>query len=185
MGKRSRQQSTGVSGNDVIRFLGKKKYALRDDGRCWLYAVMVTIDKMNVPPKIGKRFAAPDPSKEERRVANEMCQMICDYDNSFSRIMKEPDYDGLREDDDFMGQYGCEDEWMVLAKLLNLAFVLWNPKYMDDCDAKFPYINNKGKQYANITAKEIKETLSELPDDVKVVHVVWNMQLDAHFDVYK
>ena len=184
MVKRNRQERDGVSGNDVIRFLGKKKYTLRDDGRCWLYAVMATLKKMNVPLKVGKRLVAPDPTKEERQIANEMCQLICDYDNSFMSIMKEPDYDGLRKTDDFMGEYGGEDEWMVLAKIMNLAFVLWNPKDMDNCDAKFPYINNDGKQHTCITANEIKETIALLPDDVTVVHVAWNMQLDAHFDVY-
>ena len=179
-----RKLKTGVTGSDVLKSLNKKKYLLCDDGRCWVYGMMATLGTMAVKPKRGLS-RADIPSKPELREADRICQLLYDArPDLYPNVTKAPDYKGKRGEDDFFGAYGGPDEWLDLSKMFGVSFVLWEPSMMNDSNAKFPYIHYDGTRRPDITAEDIQKNISGLPDNVKVVHMVWNAQLEKHFDVY-
>jgi len=170
-----------VTANAVLRIFDKKKMAVRDDGRCWIYVVMVAMGKYVAKPKRGCRVC--DPSPEESVIANEMCNAIS---HEFPEITKEPDYAGERSKDDFFGAYGGTEQWQVLAPLYNLLIILWDPRsngLMNDSSATFFCVYPNGRMFKK-TADEILKAVLDVGGNTTVVHAAWSNTIEAHFDVY-
>ena len=184
--KPTRRSDKTITGNDFIARNKLKKYAVRDDGRCWLYVIMTRLGMYNAKPKRGL-CRADDPSADERAIAQNICESIS---SEFPDIVKEPDYDGHRPQNDFMGTYGGLEQWQALTERLPIAVVLWDcrdkGKLMKDPKEKFWMIENiNGKGILrHKTAEEIDLRVSTLPHDVSIVHAAWSNTIDAHFDLF-
>ena len=178
--KRRREQSA-LNGNDVLKQLKLIKYAVRDDGWCWLYVVMAAMGLYDAVPFPKRTCApsvrAPNPTPKELARAKKLCA-------SYLPGTKAPDYEGKRRISDFFGAYGGSPQWEVLAAKLDLIIIEWDPRRMAHLDAKFQCITSVGSR--DMTAGEI---LVEVSKSVKtgpktVVHVVWSVTIERHFDVY-
>lgn len=170
----------GMTANDVLKTLNLKKMAVRDDGRCWIYVVMAALGQYNVKPKRGR---VADPTDRELIVAQTLCESIS---HEFPSVVKAPDYEGRRNKNDFFGTYGGPEQWQVLAPMLNMIVILWDPRdtaAMNDSKKLFYYIATNGRLFWK-TPHEIFDLISNVTDYTTIVHAAWSNTIDAHFDVY-
>lgn len=183
-----RKAVTDITAMMVIREHGLTKWSVRDDGRCWLYAIMSQLGTYKPTPKRGNG-RAKDPTDTELVSAQLICEKLVDDYNAEKILLKGPDYAGERDIKDFMATYGGPTEWQLIVQMFDLIVILWDPrrpKDMNDPDKKFYIIfreNDKGV-IRDMIPRQIKEKIDTSPATTKAVHVAWSNTIDAHFDLY-
>ena len=169
------KRARSTTANALIRDLGLKVRYVRDDGNCWIYAVLATMGGYTC----SSTWPPPDPSRDERSVALQIRHELSA--TLGTDVCKGPDYDGERPDDDFFGSYGGMEELLALCALLSVQIIVWdraNPEVMRDCDARYECYSPLGIDC--LTAADIQRRL--LSRAVPTVHVAWSKRADTHFD---
>jgi hypothetical protein len=187
--KQTRQRQVGVIGNDVIRKFGLKKHCVRDDGHCWLYVVMAKRGLYKATLKRGLARAA-NPTEAEQIAAESFCfrienEMNQSYGLNDKKIrIKMPDYDGKRDPDDFLGDYGGMPQWASLSRMMHFTLILWDPR--NPMNMKLPNYMFDTLEYTNGKATMSEKNAAEIMQicEPSTIHVAWSNTIDSHFDVY-
>eukprot|EP00040_Diaphanoeca_grandis_P017193 m.89365 g.89365 ORF g.89365 m.89365 type:complete len:342 (-) comp26289_c1_seq1:88-1113(-) len=166
---------------DIVKEHAYVRTRIRDDGSCWVYAVLACLGLCEHAKSAPfRKFFRRNPTKRDCDLDRLIRQHIFDHGVRGADVLKMPDYHEKRPESDFFGSYGhpCH-----LAAVLNVIVADWDENDLDNADPHFTVdLVYPCGMSETVSCDELNDIINR--SGTIVTHVGRSRDIENHFEAW-